>query len=106
MYEATCLVLENIALNGTTYSQRGDAASSFKFLMSFDFPSPATKFQHILNAMHLVTTIKTLIYKLRDDGWKTLLEEVTSFCKHQYIEFSDMDACYSSVGRSRCKKNQ
>jgi hypothetical protein len=37
MYEATCLVLENIALNGTIYSQRGDAAFSFKFFMSFDF---------------------------------------------------------------------
>jgi hypothetical protein len=29
--------------------------------------------------MHLVTTTKTLIQKLRDDGSKTLLEEVTSF---------------------------
>jgi hypothetical protein len=29
---------------------------------------------------------------------------VTSFCKHQDIEVPDMDACFSSVGRSRCKK--
>jgi len=28
---------------------------------------------------------------------------VTSFCKHQDIEVPDMDACFSSVGRSRCK---
>jgi hypothetical protein len=61
------------------------------------------KSQDILNAMHLLTTIKTLIQKLRDDGLETLLEQVTSFCKHKNIEVPDMDACFSSVGRSRCK---
>jgi glycine cleavage system regulatory protein len=122
MYGATCLVLENIALDGSTYSQRGDAAFSFKLLMSFDFAlilhimkdvmgitdmlcqALQQKSQDILNAMHLVTTTKTLIQKLRDDGWKTLLKEVTSFCKHQDIEVPDMDACFSSVGRSRRKQ--
>ena len=62
------------------------------------------KSQDILNVMHLVTTTKTLIQKLRDEGWKTLLEEVTSFCKHQDIEVPDMDACFSSVGWSRRKQ--
>ena len=38
--------------------------------------------QDILNAMHLVTTTKTLIQKFRDDGWETLLKKVKSFCKH------------------------
>ena len=55
------------------------------------------KSQDILNAMHLVTTTKTLIQKLRDDGQETLLEEMTSFCKHQDIEVPDMEACFSSV---------
>jgi hypothetical protein len=105
MYGATCLVLENIALDGSTYSQRGDAAFSFKLLMSFDFAfilhivknvmritdvlcqALQQKSQDILNAMHLVTITKTLIQKLRDDDWETLLEEATSFCKHQDIEF-------------------
>ena len=100
LYGATCLVLENIALDGSTYSQCGDAAFSFKLLISFDFAfilhimkdvmwitdmlcqALQQKSEDILNAMHLVTTTKTLIQKLRDDGWKTLLEEVTSFCKH------------------------
>ncbi|XP_052301255.1 uncharacterized protein LOC18095180 [Populus trichocarpa] len=108
--------------DGSTYSQCGDAAFSFKLLMSFDFAfilhimkdvmgitdmlcqALQQKSQDILNAMHLVTTTKTLIQKLRDDGWKTLLEEVTSFCKHQDIEVPDMDACFSSVGRSRRKQ--
>ena len=115
------MVLENIALDGSTYSQRGDTAFSFKLLMSFNFAfilhiikdvigitnmlcqALQQKSQHILNAIHLMTTTKTLIQKLRNDGWKTLLEEVTSFCKHQDIEVPDMDDCFSSVGRSRRK---
>jgi len=79
MYRATCLVLENIALDGSTYSQRGDAVFSFKLIMSFDFAfflhimknvmgitdvlcqALQQKSQDILNAMHLVTSTKTLI---------------------------------------------
>ena len=53
--------------------------------------------------MHLVTIIKTLFWKLRDDGFETLLKEVTSFCKHQDIKVLDMDACFSSGERSRRK---
>ena len=37
MYETTCLVLENIASNGSTYSQYGDITFVVKLLMSFDF---------------------------------------------------------------------
>jgi hypothetical protein len=91
IYGATCLVLENIALDGSTYSQYGDAAFSFKLLMSFDFAfilhimkdvmriadvlcqALQQKSQDTLNDMHLVTTTQILIQKLRDDGWKTLL---------------------------------
>jgi hypothetical protein len=78
MYGTTCLVLENIALDESTYSQRGDAAFSFKLLMSFDFAfilhiikdvmgitdmlcqAPQQKSQHILNAMHLVVITQFL----------------------------------------------
>ena len=56
--------------------------------------------------MHLVTTRKTLIQKLGDEGWKTLLEEVTSFCKHQDIEVPDMDACFLVWDDLAVNKNQ
>ena len=87
IYGATCLVLENIALDGSTYSQHGDVAFSFKLLMSFDFAfilnitknvmritnvlcqALEQKSQDILNVMLYVITTKTLIQKLRDDGW-------------------------------------
>ena len=35
--------------------------------------------QDLLNAMHLVSTTKSLIQKLRDDRWEPLLASVTSF---------------------------
>ena len=81
MYGATCLVLENIALYGSTYSQRGDTAFSFKLLMSFNFAfilhimkdvmgitdvlcqALQQKSQDILNVLHLVTATKILIQK-------------------------------------------
>jgi hypothetical protein len=102
LYGSTCLVLENIALEGSTYSQRGDAAFSFKLLMPFDFAfilhimknvmgitdmlcqALQQKSQDILNVMHLVTTTKTFIQKLRDDGWETLLknEPISNYLFH------------------------
>jgi hypothetical protein len=79
MHDATCLVLENISLDGSIYSQYGGVTFSFKLLMSFDFAfilyimknvmritdvfcqALQQKSQDILNVMHLVTTTKTLI---------------------------------------------
>jgi len=64
MYEATCLVLENTALNGTTYSQCGDAASSFKFLMSFDFV-------FILQVMKNVMIIIDVLFQALQQNFNT-----------------------------------
>jgi len=73
------LVLKNVSSDESTSSQRDDAVFSFKLLISFDFifilhimknvigtidmlyRALQQKSQDILNAMHLVTTIKTLI---------------------------------------------
>ena len=67
-------------------------------------PSPATKISRHFKCYAFGDYHKVLIQKLRDDGWKTLLEEVTSFCKYQDIEVLDMDACFSSVRISRRKQ--
>ena len=37
--------------------------------------------QDLLNAMHLVSTAKSLIQELRDGGWEPLLASVISFCE-------------------------
>ena len=53
--------------------------------------------QDLLNAMHLVSTTKSLIQKLRDDGWEPLLASVISFCEQHKIDISDMNACYTKA---------
>ena len=37
LFDSTCLVLENIKKEGSTYSQRGDANVAFKLIESFEF---------------------------------------------------------------------
>lgn len=44
--------------------------------------------------MHLVSTTKSLLQDLSDDGWKPLLEEVTTFCTSNSIEIPDMNSQY------------
>ena len=43
--------------------------------------------QDLLNAMHLVSTTKSLIQKLRDDGWEPLLANVISFVSNVKLIF-------------------
>ncbi|XP_060968719.1 uncharacterized protein LOC133036221 [Cannabis sativa] len=58
--------------------------------------------QDILNAMHLVSSTKTLIQKLREDGWDELVDEVKSFCEPVNIPVPDFNAHYTTKrGRSR-----
>ena len=47
--------------------------------------------------MHLVSTTKSLIQKLRDDGWEPLLASVTSFCGQHEIDISDLNAHYTKA---------
>ena len=56
--------------------------------------------QDLLNAMHLVSTTKSLIQRLRDDEWGPLLARVISFCEQHEIDIPDMNARYTK-GRGR-----
>ncbi|XP_025692769.1 uncharacterized protein [Arachis hypogaea] len=116
-------VLEDLATNGSTYSQRGDATYALKSLLSFDFvfilhmmkeimgitdklcQALQQKSQDILNAMHLVSSTKSLIQQLRDSSWGALLEKVSSFCNDHTIQIPDMGASFSDIIRSRRKKD-
>ena len=52
--------------------------------------------------MHVVSTTKSLIQKLRDDGWEPLLGSVTSFCGQHEIDIPDLNARYTKArGRYR-----
>ena len=48
--------------------------------------------QDILNAMQLVSSTKSLLQKLRDDGWSNLVEKVRLFCGSVNIEVPNFSA--------------
>ena len=123
LFDSTCLVLENIKKEGSTYSQRGDANAASKLIESFEFifilhlmreimgitdvlcQALQQKTQDILNAMHMVSSTKMLIQKLREDGWNSLLENVLSFCEEHDLSVPDLNAQYFQ-GRRRHQQNQ
>ncbi|KAJ9565648.1 hypothetical protein OSB04_001614 [Centaurea solstitialis] len=63
------------------------------------------KSQDIVNVLALVSTTKTLIQKLRDEGWETLLDQVVSFFNNNSILVPDMNGTYKDIIRSRRKKD-
>lgn len=53
------------------------------------------KSQDILNTINVVSTIKSLIQKLRDDEWEPLLDIVKTFYEQHEIDVLNMNAYYS-----------
>ncbi|XP_057493209.1 uncharacterized protein LOC130778717 [Actinidia eriantha] len=125
MFDATCSALKNIIDDGNTYLQRGDADSAYDAITSFEFvfilhiikeimeitedlcQALQCKSQDILNAMHLVSTTKVLIQKVREIGWDPLFGKVKLFCEKHDIEILDMSAQYNARrGRSQHQRDQ
>ena len=52
------------------------------------------KSQDILNAMHLVSSTKVLIQKLREDDWNNFFDSVILFSKKYDIDIPNLDAQY------------
>ncbi|XP_071911753.1 uncharacterized protein [Coffea arabica] len=120
MFNATCVVLSNIAADGGSYSQRGDANFALNQLLSFGFVftlhlmkdimeithhlcmALQRKSQDILNGMHLVSSTTKLLKNFRDSGWNDFLVKVKLFCEQHQIDIPDMNAQYiARRGRSR-----
>ncbi|XP_030949699.1 zinc finger protein 862-like [Quercus lobata] len=120
MFDATCKVINTISEEGANYKRRGDAKGAYQVLTSFEFililhlmkemmgitnmlcQALQQHSQDLLNVMHLVSTTKSLIQKLRDDGWEPLLARVISFCEQHEIDIPDMNARYTKArGRYR-----
>ena len=115
MFNATCKVINTISEEGANYKQRGDAEGAYQELASFEFvlilhimkeimgitnilcQALQQHFQDLLNVMHLVSTTKSLIQKLRNDRWKPLLASVTSFCGQHEINIPDLNAHYTKA---------
>nr|XP_023884511.1 zinc finger MYM-type protein 1-like [Quercus suber] len=120
MFDVTYKVINTIFKEGANYKQHGDAERAYQVLTSFEFililhlmkeimgitniicQALQQHSQDLLNAMHLVSTTKSLIQKLRDDGWEPLLVSAISFCEQHEIDIPDMNARYSKArGRYR-----
>lgn len=58
------------------------------------------KSQDIVAAIKFVSTIKTLLQKLRDDDWEEFFQKVKSFCSKYDVDIPDLDSFYK-VGPCR-----
>lgn len=64
------------------------------------------KSQDIVNAMNLVSSTKSPLQKLRDNGWDTFLKSALSFGETHGLEMSEMHAPYSTdISRSCQQQN-
>nr|XP_027065471.1 uncharacterized protein LOC113691510 [Coffea arabica] len=97
MFNATWVVLSNIAVDGGSYSQRGDANFVLNQLLSFKFVftlhlmkdiveithlfciALQRKSQDILNAKYLVSSTTKLLKNFRDSGWDDFLISVEHY---------------------------
>ena len=120
MFSPACEVLLHIIEDAATNIDRGLADGAYNLLTSFDFvfilhlmkeimgitdilcQALQRASQDILNAIHLVSSTKVLLQKLRDDGWVTLLATIKAFCLAQNLDIPDMSARYipSKSGRA------
>ena len=55
--------------------------------------------------MHLVSSTKMLIHKLRKDGWNSLLKNALSFCEKHDLSVPNLNTQYFQ-GRDRHQQNQ
>ncbi|XP_071735708.1 uncharacterized protein [Rutidosis leptorrhynchoides] len=109
LYSLAVAVLRDIVINRCNASQKSDASYALTHLLSFDFviilhlmkkimkktdtlsQAFQRKSQDIVNALSLVSTTKTLIQNLRDQGWQSLLNKVVSYCESNKIEVPKMN---------------
>ncbi|XP_022544232.2 zinc finger MYM-type protein 1-like [Brassica napus] len=115
LFASIIKVLEYVEIDGSDgIFKRRQANGLLKYFHTFDFvfylqlmllllgitnnlsKALQRKDQDILNAMSLVKSTKQQLYKIRDDGWVSLINKVSSFCKNYKIEFLVMDDEFDS----------
>ncbi|KAJ9541078.1 hypothetical protein OSB04_027584 [Centaurea solstitialis] len=114
-------VLEIIEEDGLTQEQKSEARmlsislQDFGFIFCLHFmrtllgitnqlsQALQRKEEDIVNAMNLVGICKKQLQDLRDNGWDSMLKQVTLFCKKHDIDVCNMDGMFSLSGRSRLK---
>lgn len=118
MFSSIGTVIHGITISGSSNSMRGEAQADYDHMNTFDFvfslhlmyktmgitnllcKALQENSQDIINAIHLVSTTKELLQKLRNEGWDAFLKEVVSFCVKNEIEIPNMSAQYKK-GKGR-----
>ncbi|XP_042415024.1 zinc finger MYM-type protein 1-like [Zingiber officinale] len=123
MYSSVITVLENMVYDGSSNSIRGEVSGLLIAMKSFDFifilhlmqkimgltnllcRALQEKSLDILNAMDYVSTTKTLLQILREEGFAILLTYVKEICAKYDIEIPQMEARYKSATGRSCQQN-
>ncbi|XP_047328607.1 zinc finger MYM-type protein 1-like [Impatiens glandulifera] len=122
MYGYMITVLENMVDEGSSNSIRGEASGLLIAMKSFDFifilhlMKKITRLTNllcralqersldILNAMEHVSTTKTLLHALREQGFDILLNCVEEVSEKYDIEIPQMEARYKSIRSRSCQQ--
>ncbi|KAL4605598.1 hypothetical protein ACB092_09G041100 [Castanea dentata] len=121
MFSSVIDVIETIIEDGLDSDQRAEANILIGLLQTFEFvfdlhlmkgvlgisnelsQALQRKDQDIVNAMKLVDISKQRLQVMRDDGWNSLLEEVSAFCEKNNIDVPDMDDFYQPRPRRKAQ---
>ncbi|XP_057248213.1 uncharacterized protein LOC130590198 [Beta vulgaris subsp. vulgaris] len=113
--------LEYIDEEGIESEHRGEARIMKKLVESFDFVFPLhlmflllgitndlsmalqRKDQDILNAIDQVNITRKRLQSMRDDGWGSLLDKVSSFCDTHENSVPNMNERFTLEGKSKRK---
>ncbi|XP_056689223.1 uncharacterized protein [Spinacia oleracea] len=113
--------LEYIDEEGIEVDHRGEARIMKKLVETFDFVFPLhlmlsllgitndlslalqRKDEDIVNAMDLVHTTRQRLQVIRDEGWESMINGVSSFCEARDISVLNMDDLFVLEGRSKRK---
>ncbi|XP_010695398.1 uncharacterized protein LOC104908045 [Beta vulgaris subsp. vulgaris] len=121
MFSSLIDTLEYIDEEGIESEHRGEARIMKKLVESFDFVFPLhlmflllgitndlsmalqRKDQDILNAIDQVNITRKRLQSMRDEGWGSLLDKVSSFCETHEISVPTMNERFTLEGKSKRK---
>jgi hypothetical protein len=122
MWDSVIEVLNGIVEDGTDMDDRGVASGYLINMETFEFvfilhlmlrvlgltndlsQALQQKDQNIVSAMNMIVSVKSLLQKLRDDGWEPLLLAATNFCIGRNILVPSMDANIYARGYPRSSR--
>ena len=119
LYSSMIDVLEIIEEDGKSLEKKGEAVLLLKYMQSFEFvfilhlmkkalgithelsQALQRSDQDIVNAIKLVKMSKLKLQAIRDNGWDSLLSDVSLFCEHYDVVMPNMDDPFQSYKKSK-----